>query len=89
MGDYMSEIAIGKVIKFFSKIGVAAIRITSGELKKGDTIKIKGHVTDFEQTVESLQVEHESVEKVGAGKDVGIKVKESVKEHDTVYVVEK
>ena len=51
--------------------------------------KIKGHVTDFEQTVESLQVEYESVEKVGAGKDVGIKVKGSVKEHNTVYVVEK
>jgi MOSC domain-containing protein YiiM len=40
----MEEIAIGKVIRFFSKIGVAAIRITSGELRVGDTIKFKGHV---------------------------------------------
>lgn len=53
----MEKIAIGKIIKYFSKIGVAAIRITSGELKIGDTIKIKGRITDFEQTVESLQVE--------------------------------
>ena len=87
MGDYMEEIAIGKIIKYFSKIGVAAIRITSGELKIGDTIKIKGHITDFEQTVESLQVEHEKVEKVETGKDVGIKVVEVVREHDTVYVL--
>jgi translation initiation factor IF-2 len=83
----MEEIAIGKVVKFFSKIGVAAISVTSGELKVGDTIKIKGHLTDFEQQVESMQVEHASVEVVAAGKDVGIKVKEAVRENDTVYVV--
>ena len=58
----MEEIAIGKVVKFFSKIGVAAISVISGELKIGDTIKIKGHLTDFEQQVESMQVEHASVE---------------------------
>lgn len=83
----MEEIAIGKVERFFSKIGVAAIRITSGELKVGDTIKFKGHSTDFEQTVESMQVEHENVEKVVAGEDVGIKVKEKVRDNDAVYLV--
>jgi putative protease len=83
----MEGIAIGKVIRFFSKIGVAAIRITGGELKVGDTIKFKGHVTDFEQYVDSMQVEHENVEKVETGKDVGIKVKEAVKENDMVYVI--
>ncbi|MCX5803518.1 MAG: translation elongation factor-like protein [Proteobacteria bacterium] len=83
----MEEIAVGKVVGYFSKIGVAAIKITSGELKIGDTIKIKGHTTDFEQVVESIQVEHVNVEKVEVGKDVGIKVKEKVKEHDTVYLL--
>ncbi len=83
----MEEIAIGKVIKFFSKIGVAAIQVTSGELRVGDTIKIKGHLTDFEQQVESIQVEHASVQAVEAGKDVGIKVKETVRENDVVYIV--
>ncbi|OPY77177.1 MAG: Elongation factor Tu domain 2 [Syntrophorhabdus sp. PtaU1.Bin058] len=83
----MEEIAIGKVERFFSKIGVAAIKITSGELKVGDTIKFKGHSTDFEQTIESMQVEHKNVEKVVAGEDVGIKVKEKVRDHDMVYLV--
>jgi putative protease len=83
----MEEIAVGKVVGYFSKIGVAAIKITSGELKIGDTIKIKGHTTDFEQVVESIQVEHVDVEKVEVGKDVGIKVKEKVKEHDIVYLL--
>lgn len=83
----MEEIAIGKVVRYFAKIGVAAIRITGGELKVGDTIRIKGHTTDFEQTVDSMQVEHATLQKVGAGTDVGIKVKDRVRDDDTVYLV--
>ncbi|MGA3173418.1 MAG: EF-Tu/IF-2/RF-3 family GTPase [Syntrophorhabdales bacterium] len=83
----MEEIPTGKVEKFFGKISVAAVRITGGELKVGDRIRIKGHTTDFEQTVDSIQVEHATVQKVGIGDEVGIKVKERVHEHDTVYVV--
>ncbi len=83
----MEETAIGKVEKFFGKIGVAAIKITNGELKVGDTIKIKGHSTDFQQTVDSMQVEHQTVQKAGVGDDVGIRVKEKVHENDKVYLV--
>ena len=78
---------IGKIVKYFAKIGVAAIHITSGGLKVGDTIRIKGHTTDFEQVVESMQVKHENVERAETGSDVGIKVKEHVREQDTVYLV--
>jgi translation initiation factor IF-2 len=83
----MEETEIGRVAKYFAKIGVAAIRITQGELKVGDTIHLKGHTTDFTQTVDSMQVEHASVEVVNAGAEVGIKVKEPVREHDAVYRV--
>jgi translation initiation factor IF-2 len=44
-------------------------------------------VTDFEQYVDSMQVDHENVEKVETGKAVGIKVKEAVKENDAVCVI--
>jgi translation elongation factor EF-1alpha len=83
----VDETPIGRVEKYFGKIGVAAIRVTSGELKVGDTIRIKGHTTDFEQTVDSMQVEHDSVQTAGPGDDVGIKVAQKVHEHDNVYVV--
>ncbi|MCS7280080.1 MAG: EF-Tu/IF-2/RF-3 family GTPase [Desulfobacterota bacterium] len=83
----MEEIAVGKVEKFFSKIGVAAIRIVEGELKIGDTIRIKGHTTDFEQKIESMQIEHTPVDKAVKGENVGIKVKEKVREGDTVYLL--
>jgi translation elongation factor EF-1alpha len=83
----MEEVAIGIIEKYFGKIGVAAIKITSGELKVGDKIHIKGHSTDFEQTVDSMQVEHLTVETARPGTDVGIRVKEKVHEKDTVFVV--
>ncbi len=83
----MEEKAIGVVVRYFAKIGVAAIRITEGELKVGDRIRIKGHSTDLEENVESMQVEHENVQTAPAGTDVGIKVKERVREHDVIYLL--
>jgi len=83
----MEEVAIGTVEKYFGKIGVAAIRIANGEMKVGDKIHIKGHSTDFEQTVDSMQVEHASVQTAGPGTEVGIKVKERVHENDRVFLV--
>ncbi len=83
----MEEVLAGRVEKFFSKIQVAAIKITEGELKVGDTIRIKGHTTDFEQKIESMQIEHVPVERATKGQDVGIKVKEKVREGDLVYIL--
>jgi translation elongation factor EF-1alpha len=78
---------IGKVFDYYKKIEVIAIKVNGG-LKKGDTIKIKGGTTDFEQKVESMQIEHDKVEEVKAGDDVGIKVKKKCRKGDVVYKVE-
>jgi translation elongation factor EF-1alpha len=75
---------IGKVTHYFSKIGVGVIELR-GELKVGDTIKIKGATTDFEQLVESMQIEGKPVERAGPGDSVGLKLKERVREGDIVY----
>ena len=83
----MAEEKIGVVIHYWSKIGVAGLRITDGELKVGDTIRIKGYTSDFTQPVESIQIENESVEVAGPGQDIGIKVIESARDHDEVFKV--
>lgn len=83
----MPEIEIGKVVHFFGKPMVAAMEITSGTLKKGDTIRILGHTSDFTQVVESLQIEHEAVEEAKAGDSIGIKVKEHARAHDRVFKI--
>ena len=82
----MPEEEIGKVSDYFAKIGVAAIELT-GSLSVGDTIHIKGHTSDFEQKIESIQIEHQSVEKANPGDSIGIKVKDRVRGHDVVYKV--
>lgn len=79
------EKQIGKVVHYFDKIQVAVVELT-GALKVGDSIRIEGgENTDFEQTVESMQVDHKSLKSAGKGKEVGMKVKEKVREGYKVF----
>ena len=78
---------IGEVFTYFSKVGVAGIKL-SGTLKVGDKIRIKGHTTDFEITVDSMQIERDSVEKAKAKDSIGIKVPDKVRGGDKVYKIE-
>ncbi len=80
------EKEIGRVVDYFARIGVVAIELED-ELCVGDTIRIKGHTTDFTQRVDSMQIEHSPVERAGRGETVGIKVKERVRAHDRVYKI--
>ncbi len=77
---------IGKVSDFFAKPVVAGIELT-GPLKLGDKIHISGHTTDFEMTVESMQIDNAAVEEAKAGDAVGIKVSDRVRRGDTIYKV--
>ena len=83
----MEEKKVGEIVKFFGKINVAAIRVTEGSLKVGDTIHIVGHTTDVTQTIDSMQIENKNVQEAGPGADIGIKVKDRMREHDVVYKV--
>jgi len=83
----MPEQRVGEVIKFFSKASVAAIKVTEGVIRVGDRIKIKGHTTDFEDQVQSIQIDNQPVEKAEVGQLIGIKVKDRVREKDAVYRV--
>ncbi len=80
------EKEVGKVLHFFGKASAAAIKL-SDDLKVGDTIHIKGHTSDFTQAIESMMIGKDPVTEAKAGDDIGIKVKEHVREHDVVYKV--
>jgi len=82
----MEEKLIGKITHYFGKISVAIVELSS-VLKVGDRIHVKGHSTDFEQDVSSIQIEHENVEKAKKGDAIGIKVDEKVREGDEVYLI--
>ena len=80
------EIEVGRVSDYFARIGVAGIDLTE-TLLVGERIHIKGHTTDLELVVESLQVEHENVQEAGPGAKIGIKVSDRCRGGDHVYVV--
>lgn len=81
----MSEEQVGRVTRYFGKVGVAVIEIQAGELRIGDTIRIRGKTTDYSQRVESMEVERQPIQTAVPGQEVGVKVQERVREHDLVY----
>ncbi len=75
---------VGTIVHFFTKIGVAIVDLKE-PLSVGDHILVKGPSTDFEMTVNSMQVEHKSIERAEAGQSIGLKIAQQAKEHDIVY----
>ncbi len=82
----MAEVEIGKVSDFFARPVVAGIELT-GSLKVGDRIRIKGHTTDMELTVTSMQINNVNVEEAKAGDAVGVKVPDRCRHGDKVFKV--
>ncbi len=78
------EQEVGKIIHYYDKIGVGVVRL-SADLEVGDTIHVKGKASDFEQTVESMQLEHEGVSSAKAGIEVALKLVGKAKEGDVLY----
>jgi putative protease len=83
----MAEEKVGEVVKFFAKPCVAAIKITDGELNIGDTVKFTGHTTDLEDTVKSMEINNEKIEKAKVGDYIGMKVPDRVRPGDEVFKV--
>jgi len=83
----MAEELIGKVVHYFNKIGVAVVKVEKGSLAVGDKIKFRHGEHEFEQAVESLQIEKEAVDSIKKGKEAGLKVNEAVKEGWEVYKI--
>ena len=77
-------VEVGRITHFYPKISVAIVELKAS-LNIGDKILIKGATTNFEQTVESMQIEHKNIERAEAGQIIGLKVKERVRENDKVY----
>ena len=83
----MAEQRIGEVMKFFTKPSVAAVKITDGEIRVGDTIKFTGHTTDVTMALESMEVNNQKVPRAVAGDYIGVKVADRVRPGDEVFKV--
>jgi len=83
----MAEKKVGEVTHYWGQIAVAGIKLTAA-LNQGDTVRIKGATTDFEQAVGSMQVEHQNIETAKKGQEIGLEVAGKVRRGDTVYKVD-
>ena len=82
----MEKKPIGKIAHYFTKISVAVIDL-SDELKVGDRISIEGATSNFEQAINSMQIEHKNVQSATAGQSVGMKVDQRVRQGDLVFKI--
>jgi len=77
---------VGRVTHYFTRISVAVVEL-SDKLSIGDRILIQGATTNFEQTVQSMQIEHKNITTAEAGQSIGLKVEQRVREGDRVYKI--
>jgi len=78
---------IGVITHYFPHVKAAVIKLSKGGVKAGDNVYIKGHTTDFKQSVKSLQLNRAAVEEGKVGQEIGLKVKSRVRIGDVVYKI--
>ena len=81
----VKETEVAGITHFFPKISVCVFKMTKGEVKAGDKVRVKGNSTDFVQTVKSIQIESVDVKSARRGQLVGIKVDRPARPGDKVY----
>lgn len=77
---------VGKIVHYYTKISVGVIELND-DLKVGDRISIEGPTSNVQQTVDSMQIEHQNMPAAKAGQSVGLKVSGKVREGDLVYKI--
>ena len=81
----MDEVIVGRVTHYFPRVQVAAVELTDDELRLGDTIRVLGTTSNFTQAVDSMEIDHASVEIVRAGEEVAVHVVERARDGDLVF----
>ncbi len=83
----MEKVKVGEVFHFFAKPSVAAIRVTDAAIQVGDTLLFQGPSTNFDQKVESLEIDNAKVPEAKPGQSVGIQVRDRARPGDLVYKI--
>ncbi len=81
-----AEKPIGVVTHFYGGLEVAIVKFGAA-VPVGTKLHFKGATTDFEDTIRSMQYDHQAIQEAKKGQEVGIKVKDKVREGDEVYLV--
>lgn len=84
MPDNKKTKPIGTVTHYYGKLGVAIVKFNQS-FSRGGHLHFLGATTDFEEAVNSMEYDHKSIEAAKKGQEVGIKVKDKVREGDEVF----
>ncbi|MFO7852564.1 MAG: peptidase U32 family protein [Bacteroidota bacterium] len=80
------KIYLGKVVNYFTRLGVAEIKLETGSLKKGEEILIIGPTTGvIEYRVDELRVDDRLVDRAGRGESFSIPVRTFLRRSDKIY----
>ena len=82
----MEEKPLGKVVHYYDKAMVAVIRLDDGGLKVGDELRFVKFPAEFSQTIQSMQIDHAALARAKKGDEIGLQVKERVREHDVLIL---
>lgn len=75
---------IGKITHYFPHVN-AAVVVLKAPLKTGDFIRVKGHTTDFAESVSSMQINHKPITEAKKGDEIGLQVGSRVRAGDKLY----
>lgn len=82
------KVYIGKVVNYFSNIGVAELKVETHSLTVNDNILVMGPTTGaYEDTVKELRVDLAPVEKAVKGDNCSVPVSETLRRGDKVYLL--
>lgn len=84
----IADVKVGTVTHYFDKIAVAVIKIEKGDLKVEDKVKLTDKEgRQFTQDINSMQIEHASIDIAKAGDEFGLKVERPLKQNSPVVKV--
>ena len=75
---------VGTITHYFPHVRAAVVKV-SAPFAVGDTVKIKGHTTEFKQVITSMQIDRSPIQKTKKGDEIGLLVQSRVRRKDTVY----
>lgn len=79
------EKKVGVITHYFGHIPAGIIKV-SAPIKKGARLHFKGATTDFTQEATSMQINHAEIESAKKGDEIGLEIKERVREGDEVFL---
>lgn len=80
------ETHVGKVVHWYDRKGVAVLEL-DGHVTQGDHVVVRKGDSEFEDRVESIQIDHKDVSEADPGDSAAVKLSHKAREGSDIYLV--